>query len=43
MKQLVSVTAHLVTIEQEIFARFIFRILHDLTEFTKVYPVNLLI
>ena len=33
----------LYTVEQEIFARFIFRILYDLTKFTKVYPANLLI
>ena len=31
------------TVEREIFARFIFRVLRDLTEFVKVYPANLLI
>ena len=31
------------TVEREIFARFIFRVLRDLTKFAKVYPANLLI
>ena len=31
------------TVEQEIFATFIFCILRDMTEFAKVYPANLLL
>ena len=31
------------TVEREIFARYIIRVLCDLTEFAKVYPTNLLI
>ena len=38
-----QVNLNLTTVEREIFARFIFRVLRDSIEFAKVYPANLLI
>ena len=40
---LVTMLSVLITVELEIFAMFIFRLLHDLTKFAKVYPANLFI